>query len=92
MLNGERARPLAFVSLIVDKGSPRRINISLDYGLLHAIDDEAKRRRHDPFGISVQRCAKRARRAALMQRVPRRVRSSKDCRALTLCGLAFRQP
>ena len=35
---------IAFVPLIVDKGSPRRINISLDYGLLHAIDDEAKRR------------------------------------------------
>ena len=24
--------------------SPRRVNISLDYGLLQAIDDEAKRR------------------------------------------------
>ena len=35
---------VAFVPLVVDKGSPRRINIALDYGLLHAIDDEAKRR------------------------------------------------
>ena len=33
-----------FVPLIFDKGSPRRVNISIDYGLLRAIDDEAKRR------------------------------------------------
>ena len=35
---------IAFVPLILDKGSPRRINVSLDSGLLHAIDLEAKRR------------------------------------------------
>ena len=35
---------IAFVPLILDKGSPRRINVSLDFGLLRAIDDEAKRR------------------------------------------------
>ena len=35
---------IAFVPLILDRGSPRRINISLDFGLLHAIDAEAKRR------------------------------------------------
>lgn len=35
---------IAFVPLILDKGSPRRINVSLDFGLLQAIDDEAKRR------------------------------------------------
>ena len=35
---------IAFVPLILDRGSPRRINVSLDSGLLHAIDDEAKRR------------------------------------------------
>ena len=34
----------AFVPLVLDKGSPRRVNVSLDYGLLQAIDDEAKRR------------------------------------------------
>ena len=35
---------IAFVPLILDKGSPRRINVSLDVGLLRAIDEEAKRR------------------------------------------------
>ena len=35
---------LCFVPVIFDKGSPRRINISIDYGLLQAIDEEAKRR------------------------------------------------
>ena len=35
---------IAFVPLILDKGSPRRVNVSLDFGLLRAIDDEAKRR------------------------------------------------
>ncbi len=35
---------IAFVPLILDKGSPRRINVSLDFGLLRAIDEEAKRR------------------------------------------------
>ncbi len=35
---------LCIVPAILDKGSPRRINISVDYGLLQAIDNEAKRR------------------------------------------------
>ena len=35
---------ICIVPLIFDKGSTRRVNISLDYGLLHAIDDEAKQR------------------------------------------------
>ena len=35
---------VCFVPLVFDKGSSRRVNISLDYGLLQAIDDEAKRR------------------------------------------------
>ncbi len=35
---------VCFVPLILDKGSPRRVNVSLDYGLLQAIDDEANRR------------------------------------------------
>ena len=35
---------LCFVPVIFDKGSPRRINISIDYGLLQAIDAAAKQR------------------------------------------------
>ena len=35
---------ICFVPAIFDKGSPRRVNISLDYGLLQAIDHAAKRR------------------------------------------------
>ena len=35
---------ICFVPAVFDKGSPRRVNISLDYGLLQAIDDAAKRR------------------------------------------------
>ena len=35
---------IAFLPLILDKGSPRRINVSLDFGLLRAIDEEARRR------------------------------------------------
>ena len=35
---------VCFVPVIFDKGSSRRVNISLDYGLLQSIDDEAKRR------------------------------------------------
>lgn len=35
---------IAHVALIVDRGSPKRVNISLDPGLLDAIDHEATRR------------------------------------------------
>ena len=35
---------IAFVPLILDRGSPRRVNVSLDVGLLSAIDEEARRR------------------------------------------------
>jgi len=35
---------IAHVPLILDRGSPRRVNISLDPGLLEAIDAEASRR------------------------------------------------
>ena len=35
---------LAWVPVIIDKGRPRRINISLDAGLLEAIDQETNRR------------------------------------------------
>ena len=35
---------ICLIPAVIDKGSPRRVNISLDYGLLQAIDDEAKRR------------------------------------------------
>ena len=33
------------VPLLLDRGSSRRVNISLDRGLLEAIDDEARQRR-----------------------------------------------
>lgn len=35
---------IAFVPLILDNGSRHRINVSLDFGLLRAIDEEARRR------------------------------------------------
>jgi hypothetical protein len=35
---------LAYVPLIVDLGSPKRVNISIDPGLLNAIDDAARPR------------------------------------------------
>ena len=35
---------LAWVPVILDQGSPRRVNLSLDKGLLDAIDAEARRR------------------------------------------------
>ena len=33
------------IPLLLDRGSSRRVNISLDRGLLEAIDDEARQRR-----------------------------------------------
>ena len=35
---------ICFVPMILDKGSSRRVNVSLDYGLLQAIDAAAERR------------------------------------------------
>lgn len=35
---------ICFIPAVIDQGSPRAVNISLDYGLLQAIDDEARRR------------------------------------------------
>jgi len=35
---------LAYLPLILDRGSPKRVNISIDPGLLEAIDDEARSR------------------------------------------------
>ncbi|EYD77079.1 hypothetical protein Rumeso_01338 [Rubellimicrobium mesophilum DSM 19309] len=35
---------IAHVPLLIDRGSPRRVNVSLDPGLLEAIDAEAQRR------------------------------------------------
>ena len=32
------------IPLLLDRGSSRRVNISLDHGLLEAIDEEAGRR------------------------------------------------
>ena len=36
---------LVLIPLLLDRGTSRRVNISLDRGLLEAIDDEARRRR-----------------------------------------------
>jgi predicted RNase H-like HicB family nuclease len=40
----DKAECLVMIPLILDKGRPVKANISLDAGLLEAIDDEAKRR------------------------------------------------
>ena len=40
-----READLALIPLLLDRGSSRRVNISLDHGLLELIDDEARRRR-----------------------------------------------
>ena len=40
-----RGADFVLVPLLLDRGSSRRVNISLDRGLLEAIDDEARRRR-----------------------------------------------
>ena len=40
-----RDADLVLIPLLLDRGSSRRVNISLDRGLLEAIDDEARLRR-----------------------------------------------
>ncbi len=40
-----RGADFVLVPLLLDRGSSRRVNISLDCGLLEAIDDEARQRR-----------------------------------------------
>ena len=40
-----RDADLVLIPLLLDRGSSRRVNISLDCGLLEAIDDEARQRR-----------------------------------------------
>ena len=40
-----RDADLVVIPLLLDRGSSRRVNISLDRGLLEAIDDEARQRR-----------------------------------------------
>ncbi len=40
-----READLVLIPLLLDRGSSRRVNVSLDRGLLEAIDDEAKQRR-----------------------------------------------
>ena len=40
-----RGADIVLVPLLLDRGSSKRVNISLDRGLLEAIDDEASRRR-----------------------------------------------
>ena len=39
-----RGADIVLIPLLVDRGSSRRVNISLDRGLLEAIDDEARQR------------------------------------------------
>ena len=41
----QRDADLVLIPLLLDRGSSRRVNISLDRGLLEAIDDEARQRR-----------------------------------------------
>lgn len=40
-----RGADFVLIPLLLDRGSSRRVNISLDRGLLEAIDDEARQRR-----------------------------------------------
>ena len=40
-----RGADIVLVPLLLDRGSSRRVNISIDRGLLEAIDDEARQRR-----------------------------------------------
>ena len=40
-----RDADLVLIPLLLDRGSSRRVNISLDRGLLEVIDDEARQRR-----------------------------------------------
>ena len=40
-----READLVLIPLLLDRGSSRRVNISIDCGLLEAIDDEARQRR-----------------------------------------------
>ena len=45
LANWRRDADLVLIPLLLDRGSSRRVNISLDRGLLEAIDDEARQRR-----------------------------------------------
>ena len=45
LANWRREADLVLIPLLRDRGSSRRVNISLDRGLLEAIDDEARQRR-----------------------------------------------
>ena len=40
-----RGADIVLIPLLLDRGSSKRVNVSLDRGLLEAIDDEAKQRR-----------------------------------------------
>ena len=40
-----RGADFVLIPLLLDRGSSRRVNVSLDRGLLEAIDDEARQRR-----------------------------------------------
>ena len=44
LANWREGADLVLIPLLLDRGSSRRVNISLDRGLLEAIDDEARQR------------------------------------------------
>ena len=44
LVDWRRGAEIVLIPLLLDRGSLRRVNISLDHGLLEAIDDEARRR------------------------------------------------
>ena len=45
LVDWRRGADFVLIPLLLDRGSSRRVNISLDRGLLEAIDDEARQRR-----------------------------------------------
>ena len=44
LVDWRRGTDIVVIPLLLDRGSSRRVNISLDRGLLEAIDDEARQR------------------------------------------------
>lgn len=44
LVDWRRGADIVLIPLLRDRGTSRRVNISLDYGLLEAIDDEARQR------------------------------------------------
>lgn len=44
LADSRRSADIVLIPLVLDRGSSRRVNVSLDRGLLEAIDDEARQR------------------------------------------------